>query len=79
MPTYEYKCNNCGEVREVLHLKTSDMESISCPDCGSGDMKRLISAANVSTKGKLKSGVTCCGQDERCSKPPCEDGRCIRN
>lgn len=41
MPTYEYKCNNCGEIFEFFQ-KMSDDPVRECPVCG-GDLQRVIS------------------------------------
>ena len=80
MPIYEYKCNECGKVQEVLHKKITTVESVTCPDCGGEDLTRLISTANVSIGGTLSKGTTCCGREERCSSPPCAtDSVCRRN
>ena len=78
MPIYEYKCNGCGGVREVLHTNTRDVESVKCPSCGSGDLTRLISGFNVSMGGTSNKGLTCCGKEERCSTPPCSVGETCR-
>ena len=75
MPIYEYKCNECGGVQEVLHTSMRDVESVKCPSCGSEDLARLISAFNVSMGGTSNKGLTCCGKEERCSTPPCSVGR----
>ncbi|MFC1714089.1 FmdB family zinc ribbon protein [Candidatus Poribacteria bacterium] len=78
MPIYEYKCNECGGVQEVLHTGMRDVESVKCTDCGSGDLTRLISAFNVSMGGTSNKGLTCCGKEERCSMPPCNAGEACR-
>ena len=49
MPIYEYKCVNCGTVKEVMH-KISESPVVKCPEC-SGDMSKLISAAAFHLKG----------------------------
>jgi putative FmdB family regulatory protein len=42
MPTYDYKCSECGNVFEVF--QTMSAEPIkTCPKCG-GKVKRLIGA-----------------------------------
>jgi len=38
MPTYDYKCDNCGFVKEVIHRITED-PVISCPECAKRDAK----------------------------------------
>lgn len=80
MPIYEYKCNSCGEVQEVLHKSMGKRESVKCSICGSDDLKRLISVASVSMGGSSSKGLTCCGREERCSTPPCStEAGCRRN
>ncbi len=41
MPTYEYKCNNCGEIFEFFQRMTDDPVR-ECPVCG-GELQRVIS------------------------------------
>ena len=49
MPTYEYRCNDCGIVTEVTHSIKEDPE-IFCPNCDTSGkkikMERLISRNN---------------------------------
>ena len=43
MPTYEYRCDSCGNVQEEMHSIKSDPE-IQCKNCESQEpMTRLIS------------------------------------
>jgi len=78
MPIYEYKCNKCGQVQEVLHRSMQTVESVRCSNCDSEDLTRLISTANVSMGGMSNKGLTCCGREERCSTPPCTTGSVCR-
>lgn len=80
MPTYEYKCNACGHRFERFH-GMSARPAKRCPKCGRS-ARRLISAgAGVLTTGSGSScafrstGKTCCGRDQRCSGPSCEERR----
>ncbi len=41
MPTYEYKCEDCGVI-EILHSIMDDAKE-ECPECGRGGLERLIS------------------------------------
>ena len=50
MPTYEYQCNACGEVFEVIQKITEDPIQ-TCEKCGSEQVKRLISASAFHLKG----------------------------
>ncbi|MFO7821422.1 MAG: FmdB family zinc ribbon protein [Lentisphaeria bacterium] len=55
MPTYEYKCHECGDVFDVFQ-NMSDEPLKTCPECG-GAVKRLIgSGAGIIFKG---SGFYC--------------------
>ena len=50
MPTYEYRCNACGNTFEVF--KSIKDETVpECPKCGSNDVTRLISATSFILKG----------------------------
>ena len=84
MPTYEYKCKQCGYLFEKFQ-KMTDKPIKNCPECN-GAVYRLISiGAGVILKGKgfyqndyknqTRCGKeqTCCGRDVPCDTPPCED------
>lgn len=77
MPIYDYKCQECGKVSEILFRGTSD-QAVHCPDCGSSSMERLISSSYVVKVGSQESGKTCCGRNERCETPPCSTGGACR-
>ena len=49
MPIYEYKCEKCGFVKEIIH-KISENPEVSCPEC-CGTMSKLISPAAFHLKG----------------------------
>ena len=53
MPTYEYKCMDCGKESE-LYLSISEHErgNIACPTCKSTRMEQLISAISAKTSRK---------------------------
>jgi putative FmdB family regulatory protein len=83
MPTYEYECENCGlkfERRQAI----TEPPIPRCPEC-LGRVQRLISGGAGfilrSYRGGAperecsleRAGKTCCGREERCSKPPCRD------
>lgn len=42
MPTYEYRCNSCGNIQEEIHSIKHSPE-ISCKSCDHKPMERLIS------------------------------------
>lgn len=49
MPLYEYQCQECGEVHEVVR-RFSDPPYTICASCG-GALKKLISAPAIQFKG----------------------------
>jgi putative FmdB family regulatory protein len=52
MPIYEYKCDECGAVSEVLVKNTANQLTVVCSSCQSSNVTRLISApAAVRIKG----------------------------
>lgn len=55
MPTYEYKCEQCGDRFEIVQSMTADRLTV-CQKCG-GKLRRLIGAgAGIIFKG---SGFYC--------------------
>ncbi|MFT6274798.1 MAG: putative FmdB family regulatory protein [Halioglobus sp.] len=50
MPIYEYQCQDCDEVVEVLQ-KIADAPAVDCPSCGKPSLKKKISAAAFRLKG----------------------------
>ena len=49
MPIYEYACESCGHRFEKL-MKIG-AEPPPCDDCGTGDVKKLVSASSFVLKG----------------------------
>ncbi len=49
MPLYEYRCEKCGKSFEKLRRMQDADEPLQCPDCRSGEVKRLFST--FSSKG----------------------------
>ncbi len=79
MPIYEYKCQDCGQVSEVL-IHGFDNKATKCPACGSHELTKLLSVPSVLKEESRHSGSTCCGRTERCDKPPCSSGgKCARD
>jgi putative FmdB family regulatory protein len=50
MPIYEYRCAACGHELEKLQ-RLGDAPLTVCPDCGEGELRRLVSAAGFRLKG----------------------------
>ncbi len=65
MPIYEYRCDECGKVNEVL-VFSSNINEVTCPACGSVRMTKLMSATSSITgqPGHHLPGpgdTACCG------------------
>ncbi|RJP64986.1 MAG: zinc ribbon domain-containing protein [Candidatus Abyssobacteria bacterium SURF_17] len=76
MPIYEFRCAQCGHVSEMLIRTNLEKEALSCPECGSPRVERLISAPNipkttVASATRCGKGTPCCGSSTPCEKPPC--------
>lgn len=53
MPTYEYKCLDCGKESELnLSLSEHELGKVTCPGCKSARMEQLISAISAKTSRK---------------------------
>ena len=52
MPLYEFQCDECNQSFEEL-LFGSAIDTVTCPDCGSSDIHKLIStfASRISGGG----------------------------
>jgi len=38
---FDYQCQKCGYIFEVLELKSDEKEEVKCPQCKSTDVKKL--------------------------------------
>ena len=75
MPIYEYRCNECGRVSEILVGLHSEGKALACQHCGSSDLEKILSVSSFTfTDSSRAPGKTCCGRDERCDSPPCSTG-----
>ncbi|WP_272699278.1 FmdB family zinc ribbon protein [Desulfovibrio sp. Fe33] len=49
MPIYEYTCKKCGNEFEELVLGADTV--VTCPECGSKDTEKLMSACRAKVDG----------------------------
>lgn len=49
MPTYQYRCNDCGDDLEVVQRFTDDPLTV-CPSC-TGNLRKVFNAVGVVFKG----------------------------
>lgn len=69
MPTYEYKCNHCGQFE--VWQRISEPPIKTCPTCG-GEVRRLISK-NVAILFKAPGFYTSDHRSEEYKKKESED------
>ena len=57
MPIYEYRCDTCGNEYEELTRRGTRDEEVECPECGTHESDRVLSAFAVSG-GSSGGGVS---------------------
>lgn len=50
MPIYEYQCGQCRHVFESLVFSSGE-PGPACPECGGGEVKKLMSAGSIRPQG----------------------------
>lgn len=57
MPIYEYECRACRAQFQSLVMKLDDESRLRCPECGNGNLKKLISRVvyHVSESARLEA------------------------
>jgi putative FmdB family regulatory protein len=74
MPIYEYKCEDCEKVSEVLVKNRANESSVVCPECQSANLSKLISAPGaLITKGGSVDmpPMPACPNSGGCNTPSC--------
>ena len=62
MPIYEYSCRSCGKVFEAFLLRRADEAEVSCPDCATREVERVMSrpaAVSVGSAAGAPRGGGC--------------------
>jgi putative FmdB family regulatory protein len=49
MPTYEYRCRDCGHTFDIVQ-KMSDASLTHCPECG-GELRKVFAPPAIAFKG----------------------------
>lgn len=55
MPIYEYNCKKCDNTFAILQRVGATEQDTQCPNCGSKDVKKNISAFSFSGAGGTSS------------------------
>lgn len=78
MPIFEYLCGSCGNVSEKLVL--GEEEKVVCPQCGSGDLRKLLSTSSSASGAKGSGRLPGAGDTACCGSAPssrgCVPGSC---
>ncbi len=83
MPLYDFLCSDCGKESEIL--VASIKEKVKCVSCGSGNVKKMLSAPSslsgeastimpgpkdTACCGSSSSHASCAGPGSCCGKIP---------
>jgi len=60
MPIYEFRCNTCEEVFEVLFFSISEKREVLCPKCNSDQVEKLMSVFGGSYGSTSSSSCSTC-------------------
>ena len=74
MPLYEYECSKCDKSVELL-VRSAE-EQVSCPECGSEKLTRLMSATAAPNMKGASSSLPMASGGESCGAPRCCGGIC---
>jgi len=71
MPIYEFKCLDCNNTFEKLFFNSDENVNLSCPECKSELLERVVSESNYAMKagsGERQTTVTTksCGSSNKC-------------
>jgi putative FmdB family regulatory protein len=70
MPIFEYRCDRCGHVMEILEKSRSSAKH-TCEQCGSKDMKKLLSSFAVGRSEAPMPQCDSCPSEGACSTGTC--------
>ena len=74
MPLYEYQCQDCSTVYEILILQREHADETVCPKCHSASTRRLMSVFAVNHADHSPSLPSC--SDGSCHTGGCGHGHC---
>ncbi len=71
MPIYEFRCTQCGEVFEILSVRSDETIEMKCPKCSGENVERIMSRASFNTSGSSKGTVPSL-TERQCSGGSCQ-------
>ncbi len=71
MPIYEFKCQKCEDLFELLLMGDDKAVELKCPHCGSGDFQKIMSHTSyaMGTGAQQRQGSST--QTRSCSSGSC--------
>jgi putative FmdB family regulatory protein len=71
MPIFEFRCNKCNEVFEILQMGSEDELEMKCPHCGSENFERVLSTTSYAMgEGKAEARESAV-QSRECASGTC--------
>jgi putative FmdB family regulatory protein len=67
MPLYEFRCEACGEILEVLLRIGAGAEGLLCRRCGAGTLKKQFSSFATTSGGSAGPPLPPCGATGGCA------------
>lgn len=58
MPLYEFHCDGCDEEFEEILAQRDALDDVTCPACGSQDVRKLLSGFTMSTQGAAAGSIS---------------------
>jgi putative FmdB family regulatory protein len=59
MPIYEYRCERCAERFEQLVPLRAEHPPVTCPRCGTQEIRKLLSAFATTENNRLTGQSSC--------------------
>ncbi|MBU7005408.1 FmdB family zinc ribbon protein [Phosphitispora fastidiosa] len=57
MPAYDFRCKSCDS-QFTVRVSISERDKVRCPDCGTSNVKQVLTPFSVTVKGS--PGKTSC-------------------
>lgn len=58
MPNYDFRCRTC-EHRFSVKVAIKDRQSVTCPQCSSGDLQQIFSGFGIQMKDNKPNQTAC--------------------
>jgi putative FmdB family regulatory protein len=59
MPIYEYRCQHCEERFEQLVPLRAEHPPVTCPHCGTQEIRKLLSTFSTTERNRASSQSNC--------------------